>query len=62
MYTDLSERVPDYVWDILEAWLLDKPLDFRSHDVPVEIQLHLANAVHNGVLGKVPRANSGDER
>jgi len=31
-------EVPEYVFDLLEAWLTDVPLDFKGHQVPELVQ------------------------
>lgn len=48
------EKVPDYVWDILFAFLGQKPLNFGKHQVPEAIQVLLKDAVSYGVLETVP--------
>lgn len=47
------DEVPDYVWDILQAWLYQRPLNFGYHEVPIEVQGYLKNAVEANVLGTV---------
>ena len=39
---------PDYVWALVDAIVLDQPLDFRGADVPEAIQARLAAAVDAG--------------
>lgn len=49
----MKHNVPEYVYDLLNAFLNKEPLNFGKHDLPVEIQLILANAVKTGKLGTV---------
>lgn len=44
------EKVPDYVLDLLEAFLLQKPLDFKTHEVPAPVQRILKLAKEDGLL------------
>lgn len=49
-----SERVPEYIHKILDAFLDGEPLDFSGTHVPIEVQARLMEAVASGKLIDVP--------
>ncbi len=50
----VSDPVPAYVFDLLDAFLYGKPLNFKNHPVPYVVEIELKKAVDTGVLGLVP--------
>jgi hypothetical protein len=48
------EKTPDYVHDLLDAFLSGEPLNFHRHPVPRDVQDRLTAAKESGQLGTVP--------